>query len=423
MEAGDISRRGVLAGAALLPAAAPVAEAAMSSASDVRPFRIDVPQAKLDRIWSRLREAEWPDQPAGRPWTYGTSVAAMRDLVAYWTGQYDWRAREAMMNRFPHYLTKVEGHDVHFLHVQGSGKRPRPILLSHGWPGSFVEFLKVIEPLAHPERFGGNPDDAFSVVVPSLIGTGFSAKPAKPVAPVMMARLFDQVMVERLGYRDYIAQGGDLGAPLSVSLGQFGRGCKAVHLNFLMQFDETAPPLTEEDNQNPQPSRPPEAGADHHPWPWPDRERGYQVIQGSKPLTLAYLADSPIAVAAWIFEKFKAWSWLKDGDPWSVYTRDEVLDNIMVYLVTGTFGTSTWMYCARYGEDERYVLPNVPMRKPLGIAHYVGQPVLPRSYVERNYQLIHWADIPDGGHFAAYEKPDLFVQNLRDFNRRLRALG
>jgi microsomal epoxide hydrolase len=405
---------------------AAAAESDPAPSTGARPFRIDIPQARLDRIMAKVRDVDWPDQPAGDPWKYGSSLPAMKDLVTYWTSRYDWRAQEAAMNRFPHFTARIEEHEIHFIHVKGSGENPQPIMLSHGWPGSFVEFLKVIDPLAHPERYGGKIDDAFSVVVPSLPGFGFSSKPAKPVGERTMARLFDKLMTATLGYSSYIAQGGDMGAIVSMSQGHDSKHCKAVHLNFLILLGEESefPPFNAAEREAlahmTRPSMPP-TPPDR---PWPNRERGYAFIQMTKPLTLSYaMMDSPVGAAAWIFEKFRGASQLENGDPWSVYTKDEILDNIMVYLVTGTFGTATWAYAAPYGEGEDLIPPRMSMEKtPLGIAHYPGQPVLPRSWVARNYNLIYWNDLPAGGHFAAMEQPELFVDDLRRFGRTVRGL-
>lgn len=201
----------------------------------IRPFTIDIPQARLDWIARRLDEAEWPDPAEGEPWAYGTSLSAMRDLVDHWRNSYDWRAREAAMNRFPHVLVDVEvdgaAYTIHMIHVIGKGTNPRPVLISHGWPGSFVEFLEIVEPLTDPAAHGGDPADAVTVVIPSLIGYGFSSKPAKPIGPRTIARAFDQAMAA-LGYRDYIAQGGDWGSSVSGWLGYEGAGCTDIHLNF-----------------------------------------------------------------------------------------------------------------------------------------------------------------------------------------------
>ena len=372
--------------------------------SNVTPFRIDVPRARLDHITSRIRDAEWPDAPEGEPWQYGTSVAAMKDLAHYLVTAYDWRAREAAINRFPQFQAKVEDYDIHFILEKGSGRNPQPIIITHGWPGSFVEFLKVIDPLAHPENHGGDAEDGLTVIAPSIPGFGFSSKPKKPINSRDVARLWDIMMTENLGYKSYIAQGGDYGAMISTWLGAEGKGCAAVHLNFLLGVG--APLVTDEDK------------AAMARWGQVYMgEGGYIHIQSTKPLTLSYaMTDSPLGVAAWIFEKMKTWSDLKDGDPWSVYTRDEALDNIMVYLVTNTFATASWMYAGAGTQP-------APERvaKPTGIAHFPHELVFwPKSYAERHFQLVRWTDMPEGGHFAAMEQPKLFADDVRAFAKTVR---
>lgn len=379
----------------------------------VTPFTIAVPQQKLDWIARRLREANWPTQPAGDPWAYGASVAEMRALVDYWLTQYDWRAREAAMNRFPHFLAPVDvdgaTYDIHFLHVPGKGPNPTPMLITHGWPGSFVEFLEVIEPLTDPARFGGDPADAVSVVIPSLIGYGFSSKPAAPIGPRTIARAFDTLMREELGYSDYVAQGGDWGSAVSGWLGYEGQGCAAIHINFTFGWTnpEAVPETPEE-----------QAAAQRFADIWRG-ESGYMVVQSTKPVSLDHaMADSPLGVAAWLVEKFHTWSQLTDGDLWSTYTRDSILDNIMVYLVTDTFGTASWLYRGVYDEP---VPAGARVTKPVAVANFPGEPIrLPRSMVEKSYNVVRWTEPPKGGHFAAMEQPALFVEDVRGFLRERR---
>jgi microsomal epoxide hydrolase len=244
------------------------------------------------------------------------------------------------------------------------------------------------------------------VVVPSIPGFGFSSKPKAPINSRDVARLWDTLMTENLGYAGYIAQGGDYGGPISTWLGFEGKGCKAIHLNFLLGVG--SPPVSDDEKA---------AFAR-----WMDiyqREGGYIHIQSTKPLTLSYaMADSPLGVAAWIFEKMKTWSDLKDGDPWSVYTRDEVLDNIMAYLANDTFGTASWMYA---GAGTQPPNPPSPVVKPTAVAHFPGEMVFwPKAYAEREFNLVRWTDMPAGGHFAAMEQPKLFSDDVLAFGRMLR---
>jgi microsomal epoxide hydrolase len=415
MDALRLSRRDALKLAAVLPLAGGLTTAVDTKAEtsggtimkNVAPFKIDVPQARLDRVLARIRDAEWPDVPAGEPWQYGTSVDAMRDLAQYLVTGYDWRARETAMNAFPQFKARVDDYEIHFLRVEGSGDNPQPIILTHGWPGSFVEFLKVADRLAHPENHGGNADDGMTVIIPSIPGFGFSSKPTKPINSRDVARLWDTMMTDNLGYDSYIAQGGDYGAMISTWLGAEGKGCKAVHLNFLLGVG--APVVTDDDK------------AAMARWGQVYMgEGGYIHIQSTKPLTLSYaMTDSPLGAAAWIFEKMKTWSDLENGDPWSVYTRDEVLDNIMVYLLPNTFGTASWMYA---GAGTQPAVPLEPIAKPTAIAHFPGELVFwPKSYAERHFHLVRWTDMPHGGHFAAMEQPKLFADDVTAFAQTVKS--
>ncbi len=417
-----LSRRDVLAQATGLAAAvvastgddAGAFQSQPARVEGATPFKIDIPRARINRIMALVRDTEWPDAPDDPdPWAYGTSLPVMRDLVQHWLTKYDWRARQAQMNRLPQFTARVEDYDIHFVHVRGSGPNPRPIIFSHGWPNTFLEFSKVIDPLAHPEAHGGRIEDAFSVVVPSLPGYAFSSKPRQPIGAPTTARLWDRLMTNVLGYRDYIAQGGDLGFTISREIGYQSGNCKAIHLNHLLGIG--APSVTAE-----------EKAAEAKRASWTNVEGAYMAVQRTKPLTISYaMSNSPVGVAAWILEKVRAWSGLENGDPWSVFTRDEVLDNIMLFIVTNTYGTSAWYYAASRTEPPSP--PRGKLEKPTGFAAYpahvssVG--MWPRSYAERNYNVVWWSEPPAGGHFPADEVPRLFIEDIRGFNRKLRSLG
>ena len=419
MPQSNLTRRRLMAGGVrLLPAAGfmsphriALGQSPGASPEDATPFRVAIPQSRLDRILAKLRNADWPDQPAGEPWAYGVDPAVLRDLVAYWTSAYDWRAQEALINRFPQFMARIDGHDIHFIHVRGSGRHPQPIIISHGWPSSFVEFMKIIGPLTRPEAFGGRAEDAFSVVIPSLPGFGFSSKPKTPIGTRAIARLFDQLMTRTLGYKDYIALGGDFGAGISCWLGYESPNCRAVQINFTISFSAPDAAFT----------TPEEQASLKRRQRFIETEGAYQAIQRTKPLTLAYgLTDSPLGAAAWIFEKYKTWSDLRDGDPWSVYTRDEILNNIMVYLVTGTLGTSTWMYAG--GRSDNPIPPGARIEKPVGVAYYIHEPNAgyPRSYVEKTLNVVRWTDMQRGGHFGALEQPLAYAEEVHAFQRQIR---
>ena len=337
----------------------------------------------------------------------------MKELCAYWINEFDWRKQEAAINRFSHFIAPVEGIDLHFIQEKGDGPSPLPLIISHGWPGSIVEFLDIIQPLAHPQRFGGSEDDAFDVIVPSLPGFGFSGRPARPIGPRKMANLFNKLMTDVLGYPNYLAQGGDWGGAISSWLGfEHAPACQAIHINILTMRHPDGPHGPEE-----------EAWAvqfEHDQ----SLENGYRTQQATKPQTLSYaMMDSPVGVAAWIIEKFNSWSDTDGDNIESAHTKDSLLTNIMVYLVTRTFNTASWIYYGRREEGGRLLSTDnrrveVPTAAALFPAELLAWP--PRSYVERLYNITHWSEMPRGGHFAALEEPELLIDDIRAFARTLR---
>ena len=379
----------------------------------VQPFEIAVPDETLDRIRAKVAGYTWHEMPEDGGWAYGTNLDYLRELCAYWLKEFDWRAQETEINRYSHFIAPVKDIDIHFIHEKGSGPAPLPMLISHGWPGSVVEFLEIIEPLAHPERFGGSEDDAFDVVAPSLPGFGFSGKPKRPIGPRKMAGLFAELMTAVLGYDSYIAQGGDWGGAISSWLGyEHAPACQAIHINIMTMRHPHGP-----------------QGAEEEAWAArfeqeQELEMGYRTQQATKPQTLSYaMMDSPVGVAAWIIEKWNSWSDTKGDDIESVYTKDELLTNIMVYLVTGTFNTASWIYYGRREEGGRLLSPEgkrveVPTGCALFPAELLSWP--PRSYVERVYNVTHWTEMPRGGHFAAMEQPELLIDDIRTFARTIR---
>jgi len=381
--------------------------------TSIRPFRIDVPDETLDQIRTRVTEYPWHEMPDDGGWAYGTNLDYMKEFCAYWVDEFDWRKHEAQINRFPHYTAEVDGIDLHFIHEKGSGPVSMPLIISHGWPGSVVEFLDIIEPLAHPERFGGSADDAFDVIAPSLPGFGFSGRPPRPIGPRKMAAMFDTLMTDVLGYNSYLAQGGDWGGAISSWLGyDHAPTCHAIHINIMTMRHPDGPKGPEE-----------EAWAVEF-----EREQmmedGYRTQQATKPQTLSYaMMDSPVGVAAWLIEKFNSWSDTDGDDIESVHSKDSLLTNIMVYLVTGTFNSASWIYYGRREEGGRLLSPEgkrveVPTAVALFPAELLSWP--PRSYVERVYNISRWTGMPRGGHFAALEQPDLLVEDIRAFARTLR---
>ena len=379
----------------------------------IRPFQIEVPVETLELIRRQVASYAWHEMPDDGGWAYGANLEYMKELCTYWLDEFDWRVQEAAINRFAHFIAPVDGIDLHFIHEKGSGPAPMPLIISHGWPGSIVEFLKIIEPLAHPERFGGSSEDAFDVIAPSLPGFGFSGRPPRPIGPRKIARLFDTLMTDVLEYPSYLAQGGDWGGAISSWLGfEHAPACRAIHINIFTMRPPNGPQSREEEAWATQFKR--------------DQlmEDGYRTQQATKPQTLSYaMMDSPVGVAAWIIEKFNSWSDTVGDNIESVYTKDELLTNIMVYLVTKSFNTASWIYYGRREEGGRVLSPDgqrveVPTAAALFPAELLAWP--PRSYAERVYNITRWTEMPRGGHFAALEQPTLLIDDIRAFARTLR---
>lgn len=383
--------------------------------SAVRPFKIEVPEATIRAIREKVRNYDWHEMPRGDgldgTWAYGANLEFMKALCAYWAGHYDWREWEGALNRFPQFKVDVGAHEVHFYKEIGSGAQPKPLILSHGWPGSVFEFLHIIEPLAHPERFGGDEKDAFTVVVPSLPGYGWSGKPSRPIGPRTTAQIFDELMTKALNLPDYIAQGGDWGSSISAWMGYEGKGCRAVHMNMLGWLSPGVHPESEEEKQH--------AARAAQLF---ELEGAYFREQTTKPQTLSFgMMDSPVGACAWIVEKFHGWSDTRRGFE-NVYSKDQLLTNVMVYLVTRTFNTATWMYRGRVEEQAGPPVPKgARIEKPVGIAAFPVDliPFPPRSQVERSLNVVHWTDFKEGGHFAALERPDDLVADIRAFARKV----
>tara|TARA_B100000780_G_scaffold28138_1_gene17843 strand:- start:1666 stop:2814 length:1149 start_codon:yes stop_codon:yes gene_type:complete len=379
----------------------------------IKPFILDIPDDTIARIKSRVAEYPWHEMPDDGGWDYGVNLDYLKEFCAYWVEDYDWRKHQQTINRFAHFKTPVDGIDLHYIHEKGSGDNPTPLIISHGWPGTIVEFLDFIDLLAHPERHGGDINDAFDVVAPSLPGFGFSGRPPRPYGPRQMARVFNTLMTQTLGYDSYVAQGGDWGGAISSWLGyEHAPACKAIHINILTMRHKDGPQGPEEQM-------------------WADKfehdqimENGYRTQQATKPQTLSYaMMDSPVGVAAWILEKMNSWSDTTGNDVESVYTKDQLLTNIMVYIVTRTFNTASWIYYGRREEGERLLSPEgkrveVPTGCALFPAELLAWP--PRSYAERLYNVTQWTEMPRGGHFAAMEQPDLLIQDIRKFVRALK---
>jgi microsomal epoxide hydrolase len=385
------------------------------------PFEIKIDQAVLDRIKARVAAYRWFEAPQGgtdEAWLHGMSHAVLTDVVQYWQTEYNWRAIEADLNKYPHFKAEIDGLDIHFLHITGEAGGQRPLLITHGWPGSFYEFWETIEPLAYPSRHGGNPADAFDLIIPSLPGYAFSGKPTTLFGPCATATLWDKLMRQVLGYETYLAQGGDWGAMvtsfLGLNHGHHNRqgGCRAIHLN-MMGFRPTpgAPQTEAEKSWLAQMSANMQA------------EGSYFMQQATKPQTLSFgLMDSPVGQAAWVFEKFHGWSHLAGGDLWSVYSKDQLLTNLMLYLVNDAFATSVRYYQSFLAEGGPNLPEGVRCETPTGFAEFPGETFLaapPRSWAERAYHITRWKKMDKGGHFAAMEVPTLYIKEVRDWAREV----
>ena len=382
--------------------------------TSITPFQYHVSDAVLDDIRSRVINYPWHEMPDDGGWEYGTNMNYLKKLCAYWVNEFDWRAQEAHINSFSHFKAPVDGIDMHFIREEGSGPNPMPLVISHGWPGSVAEFFDLIEPLAHPEKFGGNVEDAFTVIAPSLPGFGFSGRPPRPYGPRKMADVFNSLMTNTLGYESYLAQGGDWGGAICSWLGyDHAPACSAIHINVLTMRHPDGPQTPEEETWSEQFDR--------------DQimQNGYRTQQATRPQTLSYaMMDSPVGIAAWLVEKFNSWSDVENNDIESVYSKDELLTNIMIYITTRTFNSASWIYYGRREEGGRILSPEghrveVPTGCAIFPAEMLNWP--PRSYAERIYNIQHWTEMPRGGHFAAMEEPEMLLNDIRKFARTLRS--
>ncbi len=374
----------------------------------IRPFRIDIPQEDLDDLRTRLARTRWPDQLPGAGWDYGIPLAVVQELAEYWRDGYDWRVHERRLNAFPQFTTTVDGQNVHFLHVRSAEPGALPLIMTHGWPGSIVEFMNVIGPLTDPGAYGGDPADAFHLVVPSIPGYGFSG-PTRDRGwnTQRVARAWDELM-GRLGYERYGAQGGDWGSAISRELGLIApEHLIGVHLNMLFPQVRGEPTdLADQERTRLEALR-----------RFRSDGSGYFTIQATRPQTLAYaLTDSPAGQLAWIAEKFNEWT---DGGLPEAVDRDQMLTNISVYWLTGTAGSSARLYfeAAHSGSWG----PPATSAVPTGIAVFPREIAPPiRRFAEQSNTIVHWSEFDRGGHFAAMEEPDLLVGDVREFFRLFR---
>jgi epoxide hydrolase len=373
----------------------------MNGMPELKQFRIDVPTEVLDDLQARLAHTRWPEAECVDDWSQGIPLAYTRELAAYWADGYDWRSREAALNRFDQFTTEIDGLDIHFIHQRSPHEDALPLVMTHGWPGSIAEFQNVIDPLVDPPS--GRPEDAFHVVCPSLPGYGFSGKPSTTGWGVdKIAQAWETLML-RLGYDRYGAQGGDWGAAVTTQIGRNGGHCIAIHLNMpiAMPAAGSEGDLSEDELQALA------AYAEHRKW-----GTGYSKQQSTRPQTLGYgLVDSPVGQLAWIVEKFWAWTDC-GGHPENVVSRDELLDNVMLYWVTGSGASSARLYWESFNN----FITAGRVELPTGVAVFPKEILrTPRHWCEAAYNITHWTAMPRGGHFAAFEQPELFVDDVRAF--------
>jgi len=385
------------------------------SDTEIRPFRIQVPQADLDDLRDRLARTRWPSEVAGAGWDRGVPLDYLKELAAYWTNSYDWRAAETEINRYPQFTTVIDGATIHFLHVRSLEPDALPLILTHGWPGSFVEFLDVIGPLTDPRSHGGDPADAFHLVIPSIPNFAFSGPTTDGGWNAGRVGSAFAELMRRLGYMRYGAQGGDFGAFISPEIGKADKEhVVGVHVNaatygFIpwgeVSEDELATFSEVEKARLKRLKN------------YYDNGNGYFQIQATRPQTIAYaLNDSPAGQLAWIVDKFKEWTFPTSDLPERSIARDRMLTDVTIYWLTGTGASSTRIY---YEGMHSSSWESAPLTAPVGVAVF-AEDVAIRRYGEQGYNIVHWSDFDRGGHFAAMEVPDLFAGDLRTFFRNLR---
>ena len=377
--------------------------------SEIRKFQLEVTDAVLDDLKKRLSMTRWPNKETPEDWSQGIPLGYMQELCDYWQHEYDWRAREERFNRFPQFITEIDGVDIHFIHLPSVHENARPLIITHGWPGSVVEFHKVIEPLADPTAHGGNAEDAFHVVVPSLPGYGFSGKPEVTGWGIEKIADIWGALMARLGYDHYFAQGGDWGAMVTTHIGlQDKEHCDAIHLNMPVVIPDanTMAELT-----------PSEQASLMSMKFYQDWDSGYSKQQSTRPQTVGYgLVDSPSGQAAWIIEKFYQWTDC-NGHPENAISRDELLDNVMMYWLSKSAASSARLYWESFKNP-----PQDEVDIPTGCSIFPKEIVRPseRWIRKRFTNLKYYNELEKGGHFAAFEQPEIFLQEIRTYFRSLR---
>lgn len=381
------------------------------SETTITPFHIQIPELDLIDLKERLARTRWPDDLEDNHWDYGTPLSYLKKLSTYWKNSYDWRKYEAMLNQFPQYTTTIDGQNIHFLHVRSPEPDALPLIITHGWPGSIVEFTRMIEPLTNPGKYGGDPSEAFHLVIPSLPGFGFSGPTTERGWNIeRVAKAWDELM-RRLGYERYGAQGGDTGSMVSAELGRIAaERIIGVHCNGLSVFP-TGDPAESENLTAVEKLRYDElAGGGFE-------GSGYAILQATRPQTLSYgLTDSPVGQLAWIVEKFKEWTDPTADLPEDAVDLELLLTNVSIYWLTATAGSSARIYKE---SSNNWGAPAPYSSVPTGVAVFPKDLSI-RSMVEQQYNVVHWSEFDRGGHFAALEAPDLLTEDIRLFFREIR---
>ena len=382
--------------------------------SEIREFKIDIPKAELDDLRTRLANTRWPDAETPDDWSQGLPLGYAKELRDYWLSDYDWLARQRYFNAFPQFMTRIEGLDIHFIHRRSPHPGAKALLITHGWPGSVVEFHKIIEPLADPTAHGGDAADAFHVVCPSLPGYGFSGKPTTTGWGVgKIADVWNSLMAH-IGYDQYFAQGGDWGAAVTTAIAMQNQGrCTGIHVN----MPSAGPTQDARDNPTERDQQAFAGGRYYQQW-----GAGYSKQQSTRPQTLGYsLVDSPMGQAAWVIEKFLEWTDC-DGHPENAVSREELIDNVMFYWLTASGASSARLYWESFNRAFSGDGDDAKVQLPTGCSIFPKEIVpTPRSWAEQRYgNIVYWNELEKGGHFAAFEQPELFVDELRKCFRAMR---
>ena len=379
----------------------------------MKKFQINIDEKIINDINDSILKFNWDNLPNINNWDLGVNKYILKDLCDYWVLKYKWKNVEADLNNLNHYIAEVDDLKIHFIYEKGKNTNSIPLLISHGWPGSFLEFKNIMEPLTNPKKFGLNDEICFDLIVPSIPGFAFSKASERPFGPRKIASYYNKLMTKVLNYKDYMAQGGDWGGAISSWLGyDHQEFCKAIHLNIMIMRDKNGPQTQEERL-------------------WQKKfkkeqimEEGYRSLQATKPQTLAFaMNDNPVGIAAWILEKFHSWSDLKKKTVLDIYSKEDLITNIMIYIVTNSFNTASWIYYGRREEGGRIMniqdKISTPTACALFPAEFLSWP--PKSYVERLYNVIQWTKFNSGGHFAAMEEPELLLNDIRSFGYKIKS--